>query len=309
MRKSEGAEWAKARPREEPRASGAVRRFVSKRKPWWRDGRQYPEHLFLPDTQIKAGVPIEHVRWAAQYALEKQPDVIVVIGDWWDFPSLNSYEVEWADFKTRDLVSDICAGLHGWDLFIKTLRSDKRYDPLIVFCEGNHDERASRTFRYDRRLSRGLPLPRYLVTRTKGVEWIPFLEIACVDDVHYSHFFAAPLTGKPIGGTALNRLNRLKFTHSQGHVQVKETAEQHLSNGAVVRGLVAGAFYQHDEEYRSAQANSHFRGVIYKHEVRDGNYDLMEVSMDYLRRRYGGKRVLASGTWRAREFTYEDDES
>lgn len=287
--------------------SDTVHTFTSKRAPWWRDGRQYPEHLFIPDTQIKPGVPIEHVRWAAEYALERKPDVIVLAMDWWDFPSLNSHEEGHADFRTRDLIADLCAGRHGWDLFFTTLRRDRKYDPLVVATLGNHERRFDRTFLYDNRMARGLPSPTWFVKRTPGVKAIPFLEIACVDGIHYCHYFAQPLTGKAIGGTAINKLNKLKFTYTQGHVQTKETAEQHLANRKVVRGLVMGAFYQHDEDYKGPQGNAHWRGVAYKHEVRDGNYDLMEVSMDYLRRRFGGKQVLADGGWKKDEITYEEE--
>lgn len=295
----------------EPKPVDPVRRFApSRRRAWWKDGRRHPEHLFIPDTQVKDGVPIEHLRWAAQYALDNKPDVIALAMDWWDLPSINSWEAEHADFRTRDLVRDLCAGLHGWDLFFSTLRAEPRYDPLILATLGNHEYRFDRMFQGDRRFLRGLPSPRHLARRTEGVVVLPFLQIGLIDGIHYSHYFAAPLTGKPIGGTALNKLTKLKFSFSQGHQQTKEVAEQHLSNNAVLRGLVAGAFYQHEEAYRGPQANAHWRGILYKHEVRDGNYDLMEVSMDYLRRRYGGRPVVASGEWRRDEFTYdEEDES
>ncbi len=308
-REPSGKEFALSRPVAVAKPSGwEILRINSTRKPWWRDGRRFPEHLFIPDTQVKDGVPIEHLRWAAEYAIEKKPDVIVLAMDWWDLPSLNAWESDFADYKTRDLVTDICAGLHGWDLFFSTLRKARGYTPEIIATEGNHDWRFVRAFRTDRRFGGGLPGPRHLVKRTPGVRLVPFLNIACVDGVHYSHYFVMPLTGKPIGGTAINRLNKLKFSYTQGHVQTKETAEQHLANGSVVRGLVAGAFYQHDEEYRGPQANAHWRGILYKHEVHAGNYDLMEVSMDFLRRTYGGPPVTANGKWRRDEFSYDDED-
>jgi hypothetical protein len=58
----------------------------------------------------------------------------------------------------------------------------------------------------------------------------------------------------------------------------------------VQRGLIVGSYYQHDEDYKGPQGNHHWRGIIVKHEVRDGNYDMMEVSMDFLRERYNIKR-------------------
>ena len=48
-------------------------------------------HLLIPDCQVRPGVDTRHIGWAAQAIVDYLPDVIVVIGDWWDFPSLNSH--------------------------------------------------------------------------------------------------------------------------------------------------------------------------------------------------------------------------
>ena len=48
--------------------------------------------LFIPDTQIKNGVNLDHIQALGNYILDKKPDIIVCIGDWWDMPSLSSYE-------------------------------------------------------------------------------------------------------------------------------------------------------------------------------------------------------------------------
>lgn len=50
--------------------------------------------------------------------------------------------------------------------------------------------------------------------------------------------------------------------------------------------MFCGTFYQHDEPYLGAQGNGQRRQIIFKHEVKDGNYDLMEVSLAYLKKRY-----------------------
>ena len=44
------------------------------------------KHLVIPDTQVKPGQSLEHLRWAGQYAADKKPDVIIHIGDHWDMP-------------------------------------------------------------------------------------------------------------------------------------------------------------------------------------------------------------------------------
>ena len=60
-----------------------------------------------------------------------------------------------------------------------------------------------------------------------------------------------------------------------------------LPNGQTQIGCVAGSFYQHNEDYRGPQAASEWRGLVVKHEVANGDYDPMFVSLDFLRKRYG----------------------
>jgi hypothetical protein len=298
------ADLARTSPRPVKRVPRGIVYRTTKRNKWWNDGRTRPEHMFIPDPQVDPGRPIEHLRWAAQYALDKRPDVIVFGQDWWNFRSLNRHEMDHADYRTRDAAGDLLAGAHGLDLFMGTLEEGERdgYKPALFFQEGNHDALWWRTFITDQRLWRCYKGPSAFVAKYQQVYWSNLEEVVCIDGVHYSHYFTNPMTGRALGGTALHKLNKLKFSFTMGHQQGKDIAEQYLANGAVLRGCVAGSFYQHNEDYKGPQGNLHWRGLIYKHEVREGNYDLMEVSIDFLRRRYGGKRVLADPYYRADEF-------
>ena len=38
------------------------------------------------------------------------------------------------------------------------------------------------------------------------------------------------------------------------------------------------------------QGNNHWRGLVVLHEVKDGQFDEMFVSLDYLRKKYDNKR-------------------
>ena len=67
-----------------------------------------------------------------------------------------------------------------------------------------------------------------------------------------------------------------------GHQQTLQTGIRYTVTGKAHRGLVAGAFYMHDEEYMGSQGNHHWRGCIMKHEVEDGNYSILELSLEYL---------------------------
>jgi len=117
-------------------------------------------------------------------------------------------------------------------------------------------------------------------------------EVIEVDGIHYSHYFCNPLSGKSIGGESiLLRLKNIGFSFVMGHQQIYLTGIRSLNNGKRIRGIVQGACYLHDEDYRGPQSNNEWRGIFVLHEVQDGDYSLMEVSLDYLCRRYEGMPV------------------
>ena len=58
--------------------------------------------------------------------------------------------------------------------------------------------------------------------------------------------------------------------------------------GRSQHGLVAGACYLHDEDYKGPQGNAHWRGIVVKHQVDAGSYDAMFVSLSYLCARFEG---------------------
>jgi hypothetical protein len=72
-----------------------------------------------------------------------------------------------------------------------------------------------------------------------------------------------------------------------GHVQRRDIAFDYTASGQQITGIFAGTFYQHDEEYMNPQGNRHWRGVWMLHQVEDGEFDEMPVSLDYLKRKYG----------------------
>ena len=51
------------------------------------------KHLVIGDTQVKPGISLSYLTWIGKYIVDKQPDVIVMIGDFADMPSLSSYDV------------------------------------------------------------------------------------------------------------------------------------------------------------------------------------------------------------------------
>lgn len=250
-------------------------------------------HIIIPDTQVRPGVPTNHIAAAGRYVAEWRPEVVVVLGDWWDMPSLSTHSD--ASKAGRGYQEDVDAGNQALEDFTKPIKKVRGYRPRLVLLGGNHDDytistdatsgRPGRFLASNPKLRGKILLSDLNFTRL-GWEYHPFLKVVEIDGVWYSHYFYAPSTGRPYGGTAQYKLAKIHHSYTMGHQQGLDVGRIELAGGRTIRGLVAGSFYQHDEGYRGPQATGEWRGILVKHSVRDGNYDLMEVGMDYLLRKY-----------------------
>ena len=247
-------------------------------------------HCLIPDVQAKPGVPLDHLRWGGEYIAEKRPDVIVCIGDFADMESLSSYDRGKKSAENKRYHADLEAAHKAMELLmtpiVQKMQKIPQWKPRLVLTLGNHEDRITR-FVDDNAVMEGALCLDDLGYKAWGWEVIPFREPVCIDGLWYCHYFYNQNSGKPYAGENLQtRLKTIGHSFSMGHQQGLQTAIRDLSNGTRQRGLVAGSFYQHAEEYKGPQANGHWHGIVMKHEVKDGNYDLMEVSLEYLRRRY-----------------------
>jgi hypothetical protein len=212
-----------------------------------------------------------------------EPSRIIFLGDWWDMPSLNRYApARSSELEGRRVRADIDAGNRAMDKLLDSLT----WTPdRMIFCMGNHEERLLRLGKEDSAFE-GVFDDAFSLS---GLEVVPFLTPATVDGVAYCHYFVNQYTGKPLGGTALSQLKSLGFSFTAGHKQILDIARMDRNNRTTVQGVVAGAFYSHDEGYKGAQGNHHWRGLIHKTDVRDGAYDLQTMRLDSLVRQFGGQ--------------------
>ncbi len=250
-------------------------------------------HLILPDTQIAPGVPLEHIGWAAQAIVDYKPDVIVMIGDWADMPSLSSYEkpgglkLEGARIKEDIDVANEAAKTLVAPMEAESARlragHKKRWEPRRVFLKGNHEDRLDRVAKNDAKFEGVLSSDQIVLP---GFEVHPYLAIVEIDGIHYSHYFSNQHSGRPVGGSIDNRLNKIGRSFVQGHEQGFLYGVRQFPGSVTRHGLVAGSFYLHDEDYRGRQCNGEWRGIVVLNEVNNGSYDIMPLSMGYLRRKY-----------------------
>ena len=213
-----------------------------------------------------------------------------MLGDWWDMPSLSSYDTGKKSFEGRMYGADIAAGNRGMDLFMAPIRKARGYKPRLIFLYGNHEQRILRAIENDRKLDGTIGYKDFNLAK-HGWETHKFLEVVVVDGIAYSHFFPRSANGRIVqtkngAPTAKDQLKREGRSATAGHAQGLDWSPMPLG-GKIQCGLIAGSFYQHDEDYMGPQGNDYWRGLVIKHEVKAGSYCPMFVSLDYLKRRYG----------------------
>ena len=121
-----------------------------------------------------------------------------------------------------------------------------------------------------------------------GWEEHPFLQPVVIDGVCYSHYFTTGILGKP-ATTASAQLAKKHQSCIAGHQQGRQVAYATRADGIRITSIIAGSCYEHDEDYLGAQGNNYWRGILMLHEVENGQFDEMFVSLKYLKKRYGSK--------------------
>jgi hypothetical protein len=97
-------------------------------------------HFCLPDTQVKPGVPTDHFDWIGQAIADYKPDVLVHLGDHYDFESLSGYSSP-KDMEGLRYEDDLQAGNDALRRLAKAYGS---FRGRKVLLRGNHEDRLTR---------------------------------------------------------------------------------------------------------------------------------------------------------------------
>lgn len=258
---------------------------------------KYATHIVIPDTQVKPGVPTDNLSWIGQYIADEHEDrpnlKVIHLGDHADLPSLSSYDKPGSkEMEGRRYAADIQAANDGWDRLREPFDSVPADRHILL---GNHEHRIQRAINSDPVKFEGVIGYSDLNYKDTGWKVHDFLDILWLDGVAYSHYFVTPMTGRPMASSAQLQLTRLGHSAISGHQQTLDYAVRFTRNdrGGMksIHRLIAGAAYSHHEDYLGPQGNDHWRGIIVLHEVQNGSFDPMFVSLNYLCRRYTGRTL------------------
>lgn len=243
----------------------------------------------LTDAQVMPGVPLEYLGWAGQYFADKRCDVIVCIGDFGDFPSLSRFGRGELDSHGRRWAHDLAAFHEGMQQFIAPIEAAKAADPtwkpFLEFNEGNHESHIDRIVQ-EFPILEGTITKDDLCLEEYGWRVHPFMQPISIGGVAFCHYFPSGQMGRPIT-TAAELLRKLHMSAFAGHQQGREIAYGRRADGAQMTAIISGSYYPHKMKFLSPFTNAHWRGLFVLHEVRDGQFDEMPVSLNFLRRKYG----------------------
>ena len=231
--------------------------------------------LVIPDCQVKPGVATDHLTWAGKAIVEYRPDVVINIGDFADMPSLSTHDKTGSKyFEGKRYKDDVHCVKVAMKKLLKPLRDlqatqkatkHKVYKPRMVLTMGNHENRINR-----------------------AVANTPMLDgVISTDDLDYKKDWDVYEFLKPVfinGASVI--VNKLHMSCVAGHQQGKQVAYGKRADGTAICGIIAGSYYLHDEDYMDQLSNTHWRGLVMLNEVKDGAFDEMFLSMNYLQKKY-----------------------
>ena len=253
-------------------------------------------HAVIPDCQVKPGHDTTYLTRIGTYLADKRPDVVVCLGDFADMPSLSSYDVGTKSFEGRRYRTDVSATIEAMGRLLQPIKDlnrqlarqhRERYKPRMVLTLGNHEHRINKVTNSDPKLDGTLSIDD-LQYKEFGWEVHDFLDVVVIDGIAYSHYFTSGVLGRPCTSAAA-QLTKKHMSCIAGHQQGFQVSTGHRADGKRLTSIIAGSCYEHDEDYMGPQGNKHWRGMLMLHEVVDGEFDMMPVSLDYLKRRYEGK--------------------
>ena len=256
--------------------------------------------LIIPDAHAHPDYDNDRFSWLGQYILDVRPDIIVCLGDFGDFPSLQSFDSKSGRrFEGRRYKKDLAVTEDAMTKLLEPLnrhngqrgyKGRALYEPRKVMCLGNHEDRISRAIESDPHTLEGFISLDQLPY--SGWEITPFKETIEIEEISFSHWFPSGLMSRPIGGehTAATMCRKLFCSAVQGHSHLYNIAERTRPNKRKIFGLAAGCYVhpEYSEDWCLNTTPLWWRGVIELREL-DGHgyYDqLITTTMRKLQRDY-----------------------
>ncbi len=244
--------------------------------------------VVIADTQVDNESPIDHIYALSRYLWKHKPSSVVHIGDHWDLPSLSSYASP-LESEGRRLIDDLEGGRRAFKAItghIKERNNKGRrahYNPNKHFLMGNHENRLFRYIDNNPILMGMFNLESFIAS--EGWTINRMCDPLWINDIAFNHYMENPMSGRPIGGSIENKLNKIPHSFIHGHQQQFQYGRRQNLLGRPHFGACAGSFYLHNEGYRGAN-NTEIRGFLHLKSFTNRygflDYDVEFISLERL---------------------------
>lgn len=255
--------------------------------------------LPIGDSHAKVGISNERFTWLGRFIVDHQPDVIVEIGDFYDFPSLSSYDRGKKSFEGRRYKNDIIVGNDAIDKVEREIdrfnqtRKDRKiaqYRPRKIKLMGNHEERILRAVELHAELEGAIGYKDFKFSEY-GWEYHDYMKAVFIEKVAFSHCIGSGIENRPIGGdkAALTLLQKKFMSAVVGHSHLRDFAEKTAEDGRKLCGLVTGCYLGEGqyEEYAGVANLLWWKGLVLMNDVKDGYFDPEFWNMKRIQSVYG----------------------
>lgn len=242
-------------------------------------------HLVIGDPHCTPKANNDRFLWAGKLAADIEATHVICMGDFCSVDSLCSYDKAKLSFEGRRFKKDI---EHTQDALLKFNKGLGKHRPRKIMILGNHEDRIDRVVQDNPELEGTLTISN-LQYEKYGWQQVPYKKGKVISGVYYTHHLASGITGRPISGENIARtiLTKHKVSATVGHCHLLDHAVSTLPSGKKLYALSAGCYLNHEEAYAKETQHLWWSGLIIKHNVRDGEYDLETMEYKRVKQLYG----------------------
>jgi hypothetical protein len=237
------------------------------------------------------------LEWAGEFALKRQPEYVICIGDFAEMGSLSKYDIGKLTAEGKRYKDDIASAHDGLTKFNEpidkynsthTKWKKKKYLPKKIMKLGNHENRINLAVRDKPSLFGHLSVDD-LKFKEFGWEVYDLHVPAVIEGIAFNHYFTSGVMGLPIGGVNHARSLIVKTLSScvVGHSHLTDYHRLTSVTGQQKLGLVCGCYFDYEMDWTS-ENKRYWRGLVYLHDVESGYAEPEWLNLEtYLRKKYG----------------------
>ena len=242
--------------------------------------------LIIPDPHASPDYDNKRFTALGNLIVDKQPHIVLCLGDMADMPSLSSYDKGTKGFEGRRYKKDVASTIDAQVKLFEPInklnannrkRKEKQYKPKLHMCLGNHEDRITRATNFSPELEGTISI-NDLQYEKFGWKITPFKSCITLGGIVFSHYFTSGVAGRPISSahTGYHLITKLHCSAVQGHSHLYNHAEQTRPDGQKIFGLSAGCYShpKYSESWCKDTEYTWWRGVVMLNGLDgDGYYD------------------------------------